>query len=74
MNISAGAGDDKIIAGNGLSASNFFEGNGGDDIIYGADGGSYEIIAGDFYGADITANINLGGNDKIYGSNNVQGG
>ena len=75
--IQGGDGDDKVIAGSGLTAEQHIEGNEGDDIIYGADDGIDELLLGDFSSTIITANEldmpALGGNDKIYGSNNLTG-
>ena len=69
------AGDDKIIAADGQTAVHYMEGNDGNDIIYGAADGSAETIFGDFSNADIEAFENgtpvLGGDDKIYGSDNL---
>ena len=70
-----GAGDDKIIAADGQTADHYMEGNDGNDIIYGAVDGANETIFGDFPAATITSDENgipiLGGNDKIYGSDNL---
>ena len=53
------------------------EGNDGNDIIYGAADGANETIFGDYSAATITSDENgipvLGGNDKIYGSDNLTG-
>ena len=72
-----GAGDDKIIAADGQIADHYMEGNDGNDIIYGAVDGANEDIYGDYSAASITSEENgipiLGGNDKIYGSDNLTG-
>ena len=51
------------------------EGNDGNDIIYGAVDGANETIFGDYSAASITSEENgipiHGGNDKIYGSDNL---
>ena len=53
------------------------EGNDGNDIIYGAVDGANETIFGDFPGTTISIDESgipvLGGNDKIYGSDNLTG-
>ena len=70
-----GAGDDKIIAADGQTADHYMEGNDGNDIIYGAVDGANETIFGDYSAASITSEENgipiHGGNDKIYGSDNL---
>ena len=72
-----GAGDDKIIAADGQIADHYMEGNDGNDIIYGAADGANETIFGDYPAATITTEENgipvLGGDDKIYGSDNLTG-
>ena len=72
-----GAGDDKIIAADGQTADHYMEGNDGNDIIYGAIDGANESVFGDFPAATVTSEESgiptLGGNDKIYGSDNLTG-
>ena len=69
--IYGGAGDDKMISGSGLTADNYIEGNDGDDIIYGADDGVNDFLYGDFPNDGTISTPTLGGDDKIYGSDNL---
>ena len=77
-----GTGDDKIVFFNNDNV--FVVGNDGDDILYGGDGEGADgamttihAIYGDESLSDILANPSLalvGGDDKIYGGNNLNGG
>ena len=66
-----------MIAADGQIADHYMEGNDGNDIMYGAVDGANEDIYGDYPAASITSEENgipiLGGNDKIYGSDNLTG-
>ena len=76
--IKGGAGDDKLTSGEGHTVPHAIYGNDGNDIIYGAESGLGEMLYGDNALGDLNSTENgiavQGGNDRIYGSNNLTNG